>query len=770
MNRRTLTRAGRRREALWIAASGLLSVYVAYLCAFWAVPPLILLAGLLTSAAIHRYRHQIQAALLTRSFAIDLTLLGGAVLVYWLLFARNFLSGKWVFVGDNASIFSADYLLYYSIQKFHEYPWWNPTDANGVPFYYVLGSYLQNPLSPLKLPGPLAFRALSDVFDVDINRTIYAMKTLYTFALNVTAFYLLARIVTRYRLAAVFGVLIFTLCYLQPLSFTDHVVAENLAAPLLLLAALLFHLQRPTSASLGGLVAAVAVFIASFTGSYLHSVAFWLTPLVGLIVWLYWARLRRSVVLVRRMARKNSGRIGLTSGALLLIAAATATALPILFNIGTLLRYRGGTVTLAGTGMLGSGDIPIETSPIWSLLFTWIPFSDVHEKLAHFSWSLFDYRYIGLATIPLIVVAVVATPRQRLVWALLLTFFLCNAFLIYSTNNLAYQALLDHVGLLRNLRNLSTIMPLGGAAILLIVVAILGADALLTGAARSHSGRRRVLIALLTVVALIAGIAAAFSFVSHAAQHSLAHIGAYLGVLTVLTLMAVTSGQGPHRRMLVLFMLALTFMDMTVSASSRVMVSLQKSPIISSVENFPSQGDETGKQFGSYRGYFYGGIPPATPFMASRAWLSLYSRPESHALLDNWDFASGTAKRFPFLELRTPPLLDARGKGTVTVAAMTLNSITAHVTTEARGFLYVADNYDRFWTATVDRIHVPVTRANFAFKAVPVEAGAHVVHLAYRAWPVWLAISTLYLALGLFALLWPWTGTSLFSNRPQHPG
>jgi hypothetical protein len=73
------------------------------------------------------------------------------------------------------------------------------------------------------------------------------------------------------------------------------------------------------------------------------------------------------------------------------------------------------------------------------------------------------------------------------------------------------------------------------------------------------------------------------------------------------------------------------------------------------------------------------------------------------------------------------------------------------------GFVVLADGYDPGWRAGVDGRDVPLLRANYAFRAVAVPAGRHVVELLYRPRAVLLglALSAVSLVTALTFLAWP---------------
>lgn len=79
-----------------------------------------------------------------------------------------------------------------------------------------------------------------------------------------------------------------------------------------------------------------------------------------------------------------------------------------------------------------------------------------------------------------------------------------------------------------------------------------------------------------------------------------------------------------------------------------------------------------------------------------------------------------------------------------------LHTVTVSVQTDAPGYLVLADAYYPGWQATIDGQPAPLLRANYAFRAVPVPAGDHIVQMVFNP-PIWwlgLAVSGLT-ALGL---------------------
>jgi hypothetical protein len=89
-----------------------------------------------------------------------------------------------------------------------------------------------------------------------------------------------------------------------------------------------------------------------------------------------------------------------------------------------------------------------------------------------------------------------------------------------------------------------------------------------------------------------------------------------------------------------------------------------------------------------------------------------------------------------------------------TILAFSPNTVRARVNAPSDLFMVSNDNYDRFWTATVDGLRVPIYRANYTYKAIRVPAGEHVVEWRYDPWPVKVMWLWFYATLAMFGGVW----------------
>jgi hypothetical protein len=90
----------------------------------------------------------------------------------------------------------------------------------------------------------------------------------------------------------------------------------------------------------------------------------------------------------------------------------------------------------------------------------------------------------------------------------------------------------------------------------------------------------------------------------------------------------------------------------------------------------------------------------------------------------------------------------------VTILSFSPNTVRVRVNAPSDLFMVSNDNYDRFWTATVDGSPVPIYRANYTYKAVRLPAGEHVVDWHYNPWPVKVMWLWFYATLAMFGGAW----------------
>jgi hypothetical protein len=73
------------------------------------------------------------------------------------------------------------------------------------------------------------------------------------------------------------------------------------------------------------------------------------------------------------------------------------------------------------------------------------------------------------------------------------------------------------------------------------------------------------------------------------------------------------------------------------------------------------------------------------------------------------------------------------GGGVVSIRKYRATEVLCEVEAESQGYVVLLDSYYPGWKAYVDGVETEILRANYAFRAVPVEAGKHRVECRYRA-------------------------------------
>jgi hypothetical protein len=82
------------------------------------------------------------------------------------------------------------------------------------------------------------------------------------------------------------------------------------------------------------------------------------------------------------------------------------------------------------------------------------------------------------------------------------------------------------------------------------------------------------------------------------------------------------------------------------------------------------------------------------------------------------------------------------------------NEVRCEVESPTEGYLVLLDSYYPGWRASLDGVPVPVLRANYAFRAVKVQAGKHLVEFRYRPASFYLGFLLTGLTLAAGALAW----------------
>jgi hypothetical protein len=136
-----------------------------------------------------------------------------------------------------------------------------------------------------------------------------------------------------------------------------------------------------------------------------------------------------------------------------------------------------------------------------------------------------------------------------------------------------------------------------------------------------------------------------------------------------------------------------------------------------------------------------------------RAFLvSSYIASGDPALLIKSLWSDGVSLRNTVILETDPNVTLAASAGTATIEKYTPTSLTIKTISEGAKLLFLSDVYDPGWQATVDGDPVDIFRADYAFRAVPVPPGEHIITMRYAprgwAWGKYLSIMAVGILIG----------------------
>ena len=734
------------------------------------------------------------------------------MLVHYCVLLRGLFSRSYMLWGDTYRLWSFRYLALLSLKQFGELPWWDPTMCNGFPAYYVFLAGWSGYLSPFYIPSLAVFRLLGPLLDIGINGYLLFHQTVYTVLLIVIALYLISKELCSRTAAAFLPPVLFCFSYFPLVNFADYFIFDSIIAPLFCIYGLVRFNNNRNSRNLLLLLLFVGLLSASLCMSFMRSAFFWLAAFAVLVLACDPGLPRDTRALLGTLWKTRRGKILFTLGVFVVLAGLTASYLPVRYNSGRILRYRGGGVDLSFENALSTNtadylhetNYPIEKSKIWTVLSNWLPFPDYQKARLNYGWDGHDHRYIGILTIPLILIALIYS-SNRYVVPLLLTYCVCNAWIIYSTDNLVYRILLDHFDLFRNVTDITTAFSRGGASLFLILLSGVGLDALLNGSRGDRltppprpGARLGALMALLSLVLM--GIVLMTHQAPLQAYETSFHVGWYLALFSGICAGMLLAGTAAVRRRMAVGIFVLAFLDLTISLSAYIDTYARKpwddgGAIPDTVMFCPLKGG-SGRMFpDGYAGLYHNpnfSWDPAHIDMGKKEWLFLATTPGGQRYLENWDATTARMTEYPafrFVEtVRYAPMSSisavgsaapaagennwyvhdeelaaaspahrdaARGEGMHAVHEIrkyTFNEVVVETATDRDGYLCFLDNYDGFWSAFVDGKETKVYPANYTFKLIKLPKGAHVVRWVFNPYPVRRAYTVFYILLAVFLL------------------
>lgn len=603
--------------------------------------------------------------------AAEVVLIAGSCsLVYFLVFGWKFIFHDVGPGGDTQNVWSAYWIAIYSLRQFGELIWWDPTALNGWPAYHLTYHGWTTLLSPFQLVQLLFGAAINALSSLEITQFLVLQKTLFVVVINIVGITLIARELVTSTVARIFPPLVYALCQIQFLGYVAAATVEALPAVLYLLYALVAYNNRRTSGSLLSLLFFSGIYAVSVNYMTLTSHFYPLGFLCMFMLVLFPGILPSLWNNAKLLMRTRSGSAALLTSVLLVIVGTAVFAVGVRDNLATIARVVDGTspFDINRTYAFDPPDYGMASSQIWTNLFYWIPYGDLHSYSMRFDSfaSGHEYRYIGLATLPLIFVAIASGLRKRYTACLAGAFLMCILMAALTYKNLLFSHLIASSDIFKNIRTMAYVMPRDLASLLPVFVAAIGLDAVVT---RLGSGGglalRKITDVWLMSLIFLAGFCLMLIVVSPAhapIRQSLGHVGVYLGIFCILLLLARHASRVQVARSLGWMLLLFVFLDLSTSASEQwnnnngggryyhgkgpSTMKAEKSgigPIVSEADSWP----------GTYYSGMVHNVHSGGPHFGLKYWLSLVTRPAWQPVVDTWNPVTRMVTQYPYFKFFT---------------------------------------------------------------------------------------------------------------------
>jgi hypothetical protein len=664
-----------------------------------------------------------------------------ASLAYFLVFGVRFYFFGSVPGGDTQNIWSVYWIAIYSLWHFHELLWWDPTSLNGWPAYYLNNHGWTTMLSPFQAAQLLVGTVVNSVWPLEITPFLVVQKTLLVQFINIFLVALIAREVVATAVARLFVPLVYALCQIQFLGYVAGATVEALPAALLLLCGILRYANRCTPDALLFLLLSSGVYAVSVNYMTLTSHVYPLGFFVLILLLLDRGLAKSVYVNAKALAASRLGAAALTAGVALSVIGALVFAVGVAGHLAQFARVTTGSIPY-DINRINAWSAPgygIVSTEIWTALFYWIPYSDLHAFTMKFDpySSGHEYRYLGLATLPLLLVALTSGLRNRYTACFGGAFFFCIAFVAATVMNLPMALLIEKSTIFQNIRTMALIMPRDLVSIFPVLVAAIGLDELVRRRpATADVGMRRLAaFGVLGLVVLAVWCLLELATFSQNApiRKSLGHIGIYLLVFSVIVLLAMHTGRAWLARNLGWALVAIAFVDLTISASDQWINNNGAGRYYHGKWAAAMKAEQTGvgpiaSQAEAWPGLYYQGmvhnVHHGGPHFGPKPWLAMVTRPAWQPVVDNWDPEQRMVKQYPYFKFFT------NGSYIPEAAIHNLDSVPPPRTelptrlVERRGSPYVRH----------DGRYYPIVRADVGIVERAEKSSAWPDHLAMAGW------------------------------------
>lgn len=722
------------------------------------------------------------------------------VFLFLYLYGWKYLSQKIVLGGDTQLLWSPLFLFYYSMKHFHEIAWWDPTGINGWPIFYYMSSAAYSVLSPIAFFSALIFIALNFITDINVNGFVIFQQTVYCFSLSLIAVLLISRELISRPLARFFVPLVFTLSSIPVGGFRDSYMASALPAALFYVFAWLHFNRARTAQSLYILLFFTGLFLSNLSYSVALSSLYWTILFTAFMLIANPSLLASLFSVMRDALRTTQGKILLISGLLMCVAALIFALTPVMMFSNEFVRVPAGPAFNYYDPNDGWAPpyFGAPTYELWRMFLAWMPLREFHDVLFQSDiWKAgMDHWYIGLATLPLILVAFVLKAAKKYVLMLILIAFICMVFIPYVFNNLFFLTLMENFKFFHNVRTMPGLLPRDGPLLFLIIVAGMGLDVILRTPIASrlndkssdNHGLRMITTVLLLgfvflgAACMIAGMTSKLpnSYFKDL-RHGMTHLGVYLSLFSILCAVMLYVNQKTKKYLVIAFFV-FTITDLTISSSyywnqGKVWYANGGPHTLPNPKEIGPITSENEHWAQLHAGVFHHIF--IDPFLGNRAWITLATRPKQVGYLENWNRETRRVTEYPsfryFTNGRYTPFESIKEIDTIAtpekgnwfylhdsdlvknkptpekidvkqnITKFTFNEIRMDVSSPKAAFMVFNDNYSPYWEAKVNGKRVPITRANFSYKAIEIPAGDSTIEWLFNPYPEKIVMSVFYI-------------------------
>ncbi|EKD85659.1 MAG: hypothetical protein ACD_37C00664G0008, partial [uncultured bacterium] len=497
--------------------------------------------------------------------------------IYYIYFGRYYLTGEAIFIGDSHGSISLNNLASHTINKYHEFLWWDPSTLNGWPAYINLTIGWFNYLNPFSLLSNLINWLLVNFSQFSTAAAVQIQFSIVTYAMILCMVLLLSRLLIVSNIARFIPPLIFTLG-----ASTDQIHklihhGPPLIPALFYLYGLFYFFYDRSQKGLYVFLVSLIVLISSINYIFMSSSIFPIS-----IFTIFFLIFNKNFVLHALKISKNTlnthlGRLIFMLIFFTIILGLINLFLPMHFLYKEIIRLGPSDTTHPFSfatnrleGLMSGGYFNAQF--IFVGLNMWAPFDDIYTYALNSipSADLFipkvDMRYIGIFTFPLILTSFFISKKSYLVLPLFLTYFVCSFVLPYSFDFNLFKYISDVIPVMKNIRAMPHMMPRDMPLILVAFISGITFEGIIKlNFKRVTKTITSIYFSLLIFNFII--ICTIFVSSTISIKHSISHIAIYSIFFLILLIVIPLTEQKKIKTHLGIVFIVLAFTDLSISSS-----------------------------------------------------------------------------------------------------------------------------------------------------------------------------------------------------------